>query len=185
MGSNDLTGAILIIAYVGYVFFYPIFEFWDMRSIEYKIHEKINLERQQQGLPPLSFDSKLQSAARNHSNDMGIKNYFEHVSPDGTTPTSRGKTAGYNCFKMYGGGYSDGLGENIAKMPIASSFGLMAIFPWAIWNDKTTVASQTVESWMNSPGHRENILTPHYSTEGIGVYRKPLDTYVYITEDFC
>ena len=52
------------------------------------------------------------------------------------------------------------------------------------WNSSRKIAETTVKGWMNSPGHRKNILTPHWRSEGIGIAISP-DDKVYITENFC
>jgi hypothetical protein len=52
------------------------------------------------------------------------------------------------------------------------------------WNTLEEIAESTVEGWMNSPGHRKNILIPVWQREGIGVSIAP-DDKVYITENFC
>jgi len=52
------------------------------------------------------------------------------------------------------------------------------------WNSEEQIAETTVRGWMDSPGHRKNILTPHWRSEGIGVFLSP-DDKVYVTQNFC
>ena len=52
------------------------------------------------------------------------------------------------------------------------------------WSSMESIATSTVTGWMESPGHRKNILEPHWQSEGIGVAVAP-DYSVYITENFC
>jgi uncharacterized protein YkwD len=52
------------------------------------------------------------------------------------------------------------------------------------WNTIKQIAESTVKGWMHSPGHRKNILAPHWRSEGIGVALSP-DDKVYITQNFC
>jgi uncharacterized protein YkwD len=52
------------------------------------------------------------------------------------------------------------------------------------WYTLDQIAHKTVQGWMNSPGHRKNILTPHWQNEGIGISVAP-DGAVYFTQNFC
>ena len=65
----------------------------------------VNVERAAEGLPPLSVDASLASAARAHSEDMGLQDYFSHTGLDGRSPADRIADAGYAWNYM---------GENIA-----------------------------------------------------------------------
>jgi uncharacterized protein YkwD len=98
-----------------------------------------NAQRTQHGCSALRVDSRLRTAARAHSKDMRVRNYFEHNSPDGATPWDRIKADGY----------SQPGAENIA-MGYAT-------------------AQAVVDGWMNSPGHRANILNCKLKAVGIGV----------------
>src|SRR3954468_2470184 len=98
-----------------------------------------NTQRAQHGCSALRIDSHLRAAARAHSKDMRVRHYFEHNSLDGRTPWDRIKAAGY----------SQPGAENIA-MGYAT-------------------AQAVVSGWMNSPGHRANILNCSLKAVGIGV----------------
>jgi uncharacterized protein YkwD len=115
----------------------------------------INRERTDHGEQPLQSDAHLQQAAQEHSEDMASRDYFEHVGPRGDTPVARMRTTGY-IFSSHVG-YA--IGENIAwgTLWLAS--------PRAI-----------VSSWMQSPGHRANILDAHFRDSGIGISPHPLSS---------
>lgn len=98
-----------------------------------------NVERALHGCSALRIDVRLRSAARAHSVDMHRRDYFDHNSPDGRTPWDRIKAAGY----------ADPGAENIAK--------------------GYATAQAVVQGWMNSPGHRANILNCKLTAVGIGV----------------
>jgi uncharacterized protein YkwD len=106
----------------------------------------VNQERATRGLSLLRAKRPLALAAAAHSRDMVARDYFDHVSPAGVDPLARIRRAGY---LRSGSGYS--LAENIAAAGGNAS-------PAAI-----------VSMWMNSPGHRDNILNPAYRDTGIGV----------------
>ena len=94
--------------------------------------------------------------ARAHSADMATKGYFDHTSPDGRSPFDRMRAAGYRGNLM---------GENIAA------------------GQRTAAAVET--AWMNSPGHRANILNCGYKVIGIGVATRSSSPYgIYWTQDF-
>ena len=99
----------------------------------------INGERIKNGLEPLMMDDNLREVARAHSRDMFERGYFSHVTLDGLDPFDRLKAAGIRYAYA---------GENLALAPDVY---------------------RAHEGLMNSPGHRENILTPEYRKIGIGV----------------
>ena len=107
----------------------------------------LNQERASRGLGKLRAHAKLRRAAERHSRSMNANNYFDHVSPAGTTPVERVKAAGYLT-----GASSWAVGENIA------------------WGERRlSTPAEIMESWMNSAGHRANILNRRFRHVGIGV----------------
>jgi len=108
----------------------------------------INDERARFGEPALIEDARLAGAAAGHSQDMDARHYFEHVSPGGQTLLMRIRASGF----IPGGNVGYTLGENIA-------WGTLWLgTPHAI-----------VKAWMESPGHRANILNRSYRYTGIGI----------------
>lgn len=99
-----------------------------------------NEKRTQAGLLPLSLNSTLSQAAQAKGADMLNKGYWAHVAPDGTQP--------WTFFANFGYKYSYA-GENLAR--------------------DFSSASSAVEAWMNSPSHKENLLSSKYKEVGIGV----------------
>ena len=106
-----------------------------------------NQTRAVQGLPPLKENTRLDKAALGHSNDMVAEGYFDHTTPGGATFVDR--ILGAHYVKR-----SDGwtLGENLA---------------WGTGDLSTPDGVMT--SWMNSPGHKANILKRAYREVGIGI----------------
>jgi len=104
--------------------------------------EQTNLNRQQNGgLPALRENTKLDQAAQAKLADMFKQQYFEHVNPQGVGPGDLAKKAGYNYLAE---------GENLAL---------------GNFDDDEVL----VTAWMNSPGHRANILNTHYTEIGVAV----------------
>lgn len=119
-----------------------------------------NSYRQQAGLAPLQLNPALTTAAYTHSLDMATHDFFGHVGFNGSTLFNRLDAAGYSYTSA---------GENIA-----AGF---------------TTARTVVQAWMNSPLHRQNILTPFVEDIGIGFVFLPRDAGTlkmryYWTQDF-
>lgn len=108
-------------------------------EFEKKVVELTNVEREKMGLDPLQMYMPLMESARAKSEDMAKNQYFSHESPTFGDPFEQMEAAGIDYYYA---------GENIA---------LGYRTPEAV-----------VEGWMNSPGHRANILTPEYSHIGVG-----------------
>jgi hypothetical protein len=106
----------------------------------------LNRERTQRGLPALSENGLLTAASVEHSQDMVRRRYFEHTTPDGVDVQARLRAIGYAR------GRTVSTGENIA-------YGFAA---------KSTPAA-IVRIWMNSAGHRADILRPAFTEIGIGI----------------
>jgi len=112
-----------------------------------KIIAWTNYYREQEGLNLLASNSLLAQAAQTKVTDMFQKQYFEHVSPDGTTPGQLVLATGYN--------YRD-TGENLALGDFKDE-------------------KELVDAWMASPGHRANILNPKYTEIGVASGLDKLD----------
>jgi uncharacterized protein YkwD len=125
-------------------------------DMEAEILRLTNIERAAAGLSPFSSDTKLREIAALHSEDMLANEYFEHEDPAGCSSSCRATNAGYRWRAI---------GENIYMM---SGYSLNA----------TKMAAQVVAGWMDSPGHRANILGTSFVESGVGVTIKGKDVYV-------
>lgn len=151
----------------------------DTGAIEQAVFSLANRERQAQGLPALQWDTGLASIARAHSQDMAAHNYMSHTNLRGQDPTARAVAAGYQVRRDLGGyRYSMGVGENIGMMPTGNVVG-----HGYVNNDPQSVARAMVQAWMDSPGHRENILRTQYARIGVGVAHDGA-LYYYGTQNF-
>ncbi|MDD5340553.1 MAG: CAP domain-containing protein [Candidatus ainarchaeum sp.] len=153
----------------------------DIPSFEQSIHDMINQQREENGLPALALDARLSNIARSHSEDMAKKGYFDHVTPEGVDPTGRGEAVGYICSKTT----TYGIAENIFKTyTYGTTWYTNGVETSRDYLTPDQLTEQIVIGWMDSPGHRQNILTETYDAEGIGAYATR-DGTVYVTEDFC
>jgi uncharacterized protein YkwD len=107
----------------------------------------LNAERDRYGLAPLKLNRKLSEAARRHARDMVRRDYFAHDSLGGGTFVDRIKRSGY-----LRGAHRWTVGENLA---------------WG--SHKRSAPRAITEMWMNSAGHRANILSGSFREVGIGL----------------
>ncbi len=189
-GSSQITLATTLIptqpAAGSYISSNPEAPVIEPSALEARIHELINVQRNQNGLSTLTYDSFLASIARGHSWDMVVRNFFEHENPDGLNARARGEAVGYPCKKDYGTYYTEGLSENLYQGYRYNNYwtapnGTIVKYEW---NSLEQVAEQAVNGWMNSEGHRRNIVDTHFTQEGIGVAFST-DEKIYVTENFC
>jgi uncharacterized protein YkwD len=153
-------------------------------ELELRIHELVNEERAKNGLSPLAWNPMLNKIARLHSQDMVTRNYFSHYSPEGHDLAYRYSKQGFVCEVAVGNVYYTGA-ENIFQNHLYDSIEYINEVPAIYhWRDMERIARTTVTKWMNSPGHRGNILEASWKSEGIGIAIS--NNYeVYITEEFC
>jgi len=111
------------------------------QGIEYEVLRLVNIERSKAGVKALVISNDLSKVALLKSKDMALFNYFDHNSPNYGSP--------FEMMSSMGISYKSA-GENIAK------------------GYKT--ADAVVNGWMNSPGHKANILNPSFGKMGIGYY---------------
>jgi uncharacterized protein YkwD len=152
-------------------------------GLEKQIHTLINRERQKHSLPQLEWDDALADIGRKHSKDMALRNYFDHYSPEGHDFSYRFQQEGYQCSVRVGNAIYAGA-ENIALNNRYASVTTVNGEAFYDWNSPDTIAETTVQGWMNSPGHRKNIMMPHWRREGIGIVFGP-DGKIDITQNFC
>ena len=148
-------------------------------GLESAVHQLVNFERQRNFLPVLSQDSELADIASAHSKDMAPNGFFEHENPAGQLAADRGNAAGYRCLKDFGNFYTEGIHENLSRGWYYSSFNARGRQYFTMGD----LAFEIVDGWMNSPGHRENILTETYDREGVGISIGE-DESVWVTQNF-
>ncbi|MFM9366534.1 CAP domain-containing protein [Streptomyces sp. Da 82-17] len=112
----------------------------DGQGAEAEVLSLVNQERAQAGCSPVKADPALADLAADFSQDMAERGFFDHTDPDGNTPWDRAEKAGVSNLG----------GENIAR--------------------GQANAQSVMDSWMNSPGHRANILNCEYKTLGVGAH---------------
>ncbi len=123
----------------------------------HRVAELTNIERIKEGLAPLKLQENLSTASLWMANDMAQKNYFGHQDSVGRAIGQRLPGYGYKHYRT--------IAENIAA--------------------GQTSAREVVASWMRSPGHRANLLSPYFRELGVGYVAVPGTTYeTYWVQDF-
>jgi uncharacterized protein YkwD len=153
-------------------------------DLERRVHDLINKERTKKKEAALRFDEALARIARAHSADMGKRKFFSHVNPEKRNATDRGKAAGYICRKVFAGGYTEGLAENIFQTTLYSRIRITGRERSYDWYSPEEIAEEAVDGWMHSEGHRKNILGKNFDRAGIGIAIST-DDKVIVTQVFC
>ncbi|MFP4498889.1 MAG: CAP domain-containing protein [Vulcanimicrobiota bacterium] len=131
----------------------------DPTSQEMKLFEMVNQIRKEKGLSPLQFETTAYQAAQLHSKNMAEKDFFSHTAPDGQTVGQRLVKFGFSRANRT-------WGENIA------------------WNfNYPAPLDKTLEGWLNSPKHYENIINPRYEYGAIAI-SKNKKGHLYYTQVF-
>lgn len=120
----------------------------NVNELATQIAAGLNQSRRNNGQLPLRFNRKLGQAAMVHACDMLVNDFFDHQGSDGTNSQARVRNAGYNdCI----------VAENIA---------------WGYPRSE-----QIVDGWLNSHGHRRNMLHPRIEEFGVGITQGPRGPY--------
>jgi uncharacterized protein YkwD len=134
-------------------------------EIEAEIHDQVNEIRTERGLSELEHDDEIAAISRTHSQDMNERDYFSHTNPEGETPADRfGDLYPAECRAV---------GENLAYIQSGAGGHGSA----------ESIADRIVQGWMDSDGHRENLLRENWDSQGIGVYID--DGRIDATQKFC
>ena len=156
----------------------------DPAALAARIHQEVNLAREREGLSPLAWHGELAAIAQTHSADMVGRDYFSHASPEGTSMRERYAQAAYECAVQVGEEIYVGA-ENIAMHTLYRRVRIdSAGRRHYDWLDDAALARKVVNGWLQSAGHRQNILAPHWQREGIGLAFNA-DYEVLITQNFC
>lgn len=112
----------------------------DLATVRTAMLAKVNAARRAVGARPLVADPHLDEAAQEHAQDMLLRAYYDHETPEGRTPRARLESTGYLAHKV---------GENIAE-------GQFSV-------------DEVMNGWLGSSGHRRNLLDPEFSDFGVGL----------------
>lgn len=147
-------------------------------KIEHHVFRLTNRERRRRGARPLAWERPIGMVARRHSRDMSRRSYLDHQTRGtGETPTDRAQKAGLDMA----------LGENIAQTWRHSYITITknSAKHYHGFKDEKAIAASLVRMWMNSPGHRANMLDGSYNQIGVGVWINYKSGKVHATQNFA
>ncbi len=130
----------------------------ELRQLEQRVHRLINEQRQRAKLPPLAWREDVARCARDHSRNMAQRDFFDHVDPR-----------------------LGGVDQRLNRFRIAWRVCGENIFMLSGYSNPAQVA---VQGWMDSPGHRANILEQRFTHTGVGVFYRTRDQMFYLTQIF-
>ena len=113
----------------------------DLELVRRQMLQRVNDERRTAGRPPLVLEPRLVQCAQRYADLMLARSHYGHRGPDGDTIRERAERAGYDKYLA--------LGENLAQ-------GQYSV-------------QEVMDGWMQSPGHRENLLSPGFRDVGFGL----------------
>jgi LysM repeat protein len=127
-----------------------------LAEMEQQMVAGVNAERQAAGLPPFQVDEEVDNMALAHAQDMVVRGYFGHTTPEGTTLRDR--------FEEWGIGSTANVGEDIQRNTRPAGESVQFALTW----------------FMNSRPHRANILHPQHNRIGVGIVEGPPGWYTYV-----
>ena len=147
----------------------------ESEPVEDFVHAKVNERRAEHDLEPLEWDGTVASVSRAHSQDLHERDYFDHTNPDDEGPLDRFSEVGSYC---------QAYGENIAMTWVDRDVQSDSNDEVDRHETPEQLAEGLVEQWMNSPPHREAMLSDSWDRGGVGVYLTD-DGQVFATHNFC
>lgn len=148
---------------------------FDLPSLEQRVLNEVNRTRRSLGRASLRTDSALAALARSHSTDMLDRGFFDHRNPDGRYAGDRARAEGY-AFRSFG--------ENLFRGRLYDTVNHIRrgdeVTTDYLWYTPDELAELTVAMWVESPGHRTNMLSPDFDAGGVGIAVGP-DAEVFVT----
>jgi uncharacterized protein YkwD len=147
-----------------------------VKDLEHRVEVAVNTQRRSHGLSEVASNGKLAEVARAHSRDMARRGFFSHVNPEGRDARQRLRAASFECRHI--------VSENLYMTSLYSRVTITNGKKTYDWKTPERLAAEVVDGWMNSQGHRQNILTMGYTGAGVGIAIASDDN-VYVTQVFC
>ena len=161
----------------------------DVRALERSIHEEVNRVRRRRDLPELALADSMRELALVHSRDMAERDFFAHENPGGEGVNDRADRLGLTCARSLNDSTRIfGFGENLYSASLYESYrdryrGDEFVGRSYDWKTPEQIVDGVVTGWMNSPGHRANLLDPRYRYEATAIVTSD-DTF-WVTQVFC
>lgn len=162
----------------------------DIAALEREIHDRVNALRAARDRSPLRWSAQYHPLARTHSRDMAARSFFSHENPTGEDVNDRAAALGLNCTVTTSETTQNiGFAENLYTASLYHSHHVKKASDGTVvdqtydWKSPAAMAQEVVQGWLESTGHRRNLLHPEYRAESIGVAVE--DRSYYVTQVFC
>lgn len=161
----------------------------DMDDLVKRIHQRVNEARKAHNVVTLDYDPAIEPLAETHSEDMAERDFFGHQNPDGAGVADRARRLNLTCIKRENQTKTrNGFGENLFTGTLYRGYREMYENGRKVdvvydWHTESSLAEVIVDGWMNSPGHRRNLLDSTYDDEAIAV--ATVGEKYYVTQVFC
>lgn len=137
---------------------------FDLPDLERRVLREVNVVRDRHGRPRLAADTALVALARGHSDAMQRRGFFAHSDPEGRRAGDRARQAGY-AFRALGENlYRGRLYDTVTRSRVGDRTTTSSL-----WHTPDALAALVVQMWMESPGHRDNMLSASFDYGGVGV----------------
>lgn len=159
----------------------PIVEAADLAR---RTHEFVNAERALRRLRPLRWSPLLSRVAERHSQDMSQRGFFDHVTPEGRSPSDRAVRANATCGGRRGATVIENLAQTwLYRRETVVNEGTErhVIYDWRTQDE---IAEESVTRWIRSQSHREALLNHRMQQQGVGISIRG-DGQVLITQVMC
>ncbi len=137
---------------------------YELPSLEARVLDEVNRARRGVGRSALHLDPGLATIAREHSRDMRDRRFVAHRNPDGLAPGERALRARYG-FRHFG---ENLFGGRLYESRSLTRQGNRTHVAYR-WHTPEGLATLIASMWMESPGHRENMLAGHFDYGGVGI----------------
>lgn len=168
----------------------------DTATLRDALHHQVNEARQRHGRDALAYDRTFERLASSHSQDMAANGYFSHTSRQDEDVNDRASRLELSpcSHRLNERAEAKGFGENLFKTTRYASYRDIHlekgdeskhVARQYEWKSAATLAQETIEAWMESPGHRATLPRPFFEAHGLGIATTNDGLRVYITQNLC
>jgi uncharacterized protein YkwD len=152
----------------------------ELLIMEKLVHDVVNQKRNVSGIDPLKWNERVAEVARNHSKTMADTGEFNHTVIPGFNLANRLRNGSVYNWNVSG---ENILKINIVRQTITRYVEDIPVEEEKVYYTKFEMVNEAVNGWMNSSGHRKNILTEEFNEAGVGIYLDPEGNY-FMTQNF-
>ncbi|MEP0546469.1 MAG: CAP domain-containing protein [Rhodothermales bacterium] len=137
---------------------------FDLPDLERRVLREVNVVRDRHGHARLDADTALAALGRAHSDAMQRRGFFAHADPEGRRAADRARRASYPFRALGENLYRGRLYDTVTRSRIGDRTTTSTL-----WHTPDALAALVVQMWMESPGHRDNMLSTSFDYGGVGI----------------